>query len=216
MSILATIAYIVSSIIGAILILYIIGYIYSHCIIKNKNTENRDIKGKNIIVTGGTSGIGREILQILYFKGAVVTFTGRNFKNAREIINEVKAKLRQRRDRFAEERLMDIQAGTWDQKEHHFSSNYLNFRVVDQSKLTQVKAFTDWFNDQFESLDTLYCNAGLLCLTERKTAEGFDFAMGVTHFGHYLMVHELLELLKATPKSRIVTTSSKRHRGRKD
>ena len=220
MSTLATIGLATGSAISA---LFALGYVYSHFIIKNKNTEDRDLNGKNIIVTGGTSGIGREILQILYLKGAVVTFTGRNHKNAREIVAEVRRSLTElvkstkgRKAQFASERLEDLQGGTWDQKDHHFTSKYLHFRAVDQSKLPQVKAFTDWFNDHFESLDTLYCNAGLLCLTERKTQEGFDFAMGVTHFGHYLMVHELLELLKDTLNSRIVTTSSKRHRGKKD
>ena len=220
MSLLAIIGIVIASIFAVILILYITIYIMSHYVYSVKNKENRDIVNKTIIITGGTSGIGKEVVKTLYPKGAVLVFTGRSVKSAKDIIHRLKADLHKKiktnktNAELVSKRLDDLKSGTWDAENHHFSSKYLHFRALDQSSLTEVKAFTDWFRGNFSSLDTLHCNAGCIVAQERKTQEGFDFAMGVTHFAHYLMVHELLDLLKNTPESRVITTSSEVHRNR--
>ena len=217
MGILSTILYILGFTLATLILLYIILYILSHYVFLRKNKENRDITNRNIIITGGTSGIGKEVVKTLYLKGGVVIFTGRSLEKARAIIKGLKldlqnlVKKRKINTQLHSTRLEDLESGTWDSEGHHFSSKYLYFRALDQSSLAEVKSFTDWFQGNFNSLDTLHCNAGLISFKDQKTQEGFDPAMGVTHFAHYLMVHELLDLLKSTPESRVVTTSSEAH-----
>ena len=220
MGLLATLGSILGYTFVCLLVLYIILYIMSHFVYFRKNKENRDVVEKVIIITGGTSGIGKEVVKTLYLKGAVIVFTGRSIKKAREIINELKSDLpklaKKNNDdtQLVSNRIEDLNSGTWESDNRHFSSKYLYFRSFDQSSLTEVKSFTDWFRGNFNSLDTLHCNAGLIVQKEKKTEQGFDFSMGVTHFAHYLMVHEFLDLLKGTPESRVVTTSSEVHRNR--
>ena len=218
MGFLATLGYILGGTFATLVVLYILLYILSHYVFLRKNKENRNVVDKTIIVTGGTSGIGKETLKILYLKGAVIIFTGRSVKKAREIIKELRLDLQKSvknntgDTQLNTSRLEELKSGSWDSDNRNFSSKYLYFRALDQSSLTEVKAFTEWYKGSFDSLDTFHCNAGLIVPKEKKTAEGFDFAMGVTHFAHYLMVHEFLDLLKNTPESRVVTTSSEAHR----
>ena len=216
MGFLAILGYIFGGLLTLLILLYITAYIVTHYVQNSPNKENRDVHQKNIIITGGTSGIGKEAAKDLYLKGANIIFTGRSYKKAEAIVDEIKEEIeKQLKDskndvELLAARLDDLRAGSWDE-EHNFSSTCLHYRKLDQSSLAQVTQFTDWAKANLQSLDTLHCNAGLVCVEEKKTEEGFDFAMGITHFAHFLMTHELLDLLKATPKSRVVTTSSEAH-----
>ena len=218
MQILLLLQYYILSTAAALVFLYIVAYFYSHYGIQNKCKEDRDIKNKNIIVTGGTAGIGKEVVKTLYLKGAVLIFTGRSIKKAKSLISELQVLLKKKLKKGAgsqddlKTKLKDLESGTWDNQQN-FDSKFLKFRVIDQASLAQVRQFTEWVKANFSSLDTLHCNAGLVSQTEKKTEEGFDLAMGVSHFSHYLMVHDLLDLLKATPESRVVTTTSEAQKG---
>ena len=53
------------------------------------NTEQiGNLKGKNVIITGGSSGIGLEAAKVLAVKGAAVTLAVRNVEKAKRIIEK--------------------------------------------------------------------------------------------------------------------------------
>ena len=215
MNILIIIAICVGGFLLFLFILYWLLAILAQCCMYPQCKDSRDMNGKLVIVTGGTAGIGTECVYDLYIKGAKVVFTGRNSRNVKSIIlPELETRLSKLMNNssstvpeFLKERHQELKAGKWDQNDN-FDSKYLFFRKLDQSSLKDCKAFCDWTKGNFDSLDTLHNNAGLMLESYKETQDGFEFMMGVNHYSHYLITHELLPLIKASPRCRVVNTSS--------
>ena len=51
--------------------------------------EGIDLSGKTVVITGGTSGLGRESARVMAGKGAKVVITGRNMEKARSVADEI-------------------------------------------------------------------------------------------------------------------------------
>jgi NAD(P)-dependent dehydrogenase (short-subunit alcohol dehydrogenase family) len=60
-------------------------------------------------------------------------------------------------------------------------------------------------------LDVLVCNAGVWTRRRSTTRDGFELTFGVNHLGHFLLVQELVDLLRASAPSRVVVVSSNEH-----
>ena len=215
MNILIIIAICVGGFLLFLFILYWLLAILAQCTMYPKCKDSRDMADKVVIVTGGTAGIGTECIYDLYIKGAKVIFTGRNAKNVKSIIlpgletrlSEQMNKSSSTTPEFLKERHQELKAGKWDEKDN-FESKYLFFRRLDQGSLKDCKVFCDWVKGNFKTLDTLHNNAGLLVESYKETKEGFELMMGVNHYSHYLITHELLPLIKSNPRCRVVNTSS--------
>ena len=215
MSILIIIAICVGGFLLFLFLLYWLIALLAQCTMYPQCKDSRDMDNKLVIVTGGTSGIGTECVYDLYIKGAKVVFTGRNARNVKStILPELETRLSKEMNKsssttpeFLKDRHQELKAGKWDQNDN-FESKYLFFRKLDQSSLQDSKAFCDWVKANFNSIDTLHNNAGLMVESYKETKEGFELMMGVNHYSHYLITHELLPLIKASPRCRVVNTAS--------
>eukprot|EP00177_Eucheuma_denticulatum_P001855 GFKZ01003314.1.p1 GENE.GFKZ01003314.1~~GFKZ01003314.1.p1 ORF type:complete len:332 (-),score=52.42 GFKZ01003314.1:472-1407(-) len=92
-------------------------------------------------------------------------------------------------------------------------SQYPNATVtvmqVDMSSFESVRSFVDKFKSEFDRLDILMCNAGVMAFQERRTTEsGLELQLATNHLGHFLLVGLLMDVLKRTDGSRVVTQSS--------
>ncbi len=88
---------------------------------------------------------------------------------------------------------------------------------IDLASLASVRAAAASVRAARGRLDVLVLNAGVWSRERRSTADGFELTFGVNHLGHFLLVHELLDLLRASAPARIVVVSSNEHyRGRID
>ena len=81
--------------------------------------------------------------------------------------------------------------------------------LLDLASQASVHAFAERFKARFDRLDLLINNAGVMNPPGRQeTEEGFELQMGTNHLGHFALTLLLLDRLRATEGSRVVTVSS--------
>ena len=88
---------------------------------------------------------------------------------------------------------------------------------LDLADLQSVRDFVDEFLRKYNKLDALVCNAGLVTFGSEieRTKDGFEMAIGVSYFGHFLLTELLLDVLKKSAPSRMIILSSVVHAGSK-
>lgn len=149
-----------------------------------------NLSGKVAIVTGANSGIGYETALALAQKGATVIMACRNLQKANTAADQIR---------------QTNPPGT------------VVVMALDLGDLNSMKEFAATFQAQYDRLDMLINNAGIMMPPYGKTAQGFETQFGVNHLGHFALTGLLLDTLLSTPKSRVVTVSSAMHRfGRMD
>eukprot|EP00054_Salpingoeca_dolichothecata_P005878 m.36597 g.36597 ORF g.36597 m.36597 type:complete len:300 (-) comp16050_c0_seq1:106-1005(-) len=145
-----------------------------------------DVTDKVIIVTGGNSGIGFAAAQQLAQDGAQVVIASRNETRGQEAVTNIKNAVG--------------------------ASAKVTFLPLDLSKLSTVRNFVDKFKAQFDRLDILILNAGIMMVPFSKTEDGFEIQIGTNHFGHYALCGLLFDMLRAQESARVVVVSSLAHR----
>jgi len=93
-----------------------------------------------------------------------------------------------------------------------FSGADIDVRELDVSSLESVKAFAEAFANDYDRLDVLINNAGIMMCPFARTADGFEIQMGTNHLGHFALTGRLLPMLKQTEGSRVVSVSSFGHK----
>ncbi len=147
-------------------------------------TKIRDQKGKVIIVTGSTSGIGKEAVKVIAGKNAKVIMAVRNIDKGKEVVHEIKKE---------------------------FKNADIDVRKLDLSNLSSIGAFANLLMEDYDRLDILINNAGIMFPPYSKTVDGFENQFGTNHLGHFALTGLLMPLLKKTEGSRIVVLSSLGH-----
>ena len=143
-----------------------------------------DQSGKIVIVTGANSGIGYEATRALAIKGATVIMACRSLEKGQSAENQIRAE---------------------------FPDAQVLLRPLDLADLSSVQQFANTFLSEFDRLDVLINNAGVMAIPYHKTADGFEMQFGTNHLGHFKLNALLFDLLKKTPNSRIVTVTSYAH-----
>lgn len=144
-----------------------------------------DLHDENVIVTGGTSGLGLETARALAGAGAAVVVTGRNRGRGEAAV----AWLRETT-----------------------GSKAIEFAVADLGSLASVRAFAGWFLRKERPLHLLINNAGIMAVPFVYTEDGFESQFGVNHLGHHALTAALLPALRAAGTARVVCLSSRAHR----
>ncbi|OCA90608.1 short-chain dehydrogenase [Bacillus sp. FJAT-27225] len=140
-----------------------------------------DQTGKVAVITGGNSGIGFEAAKVLAEKGAEVILAIRNIEKGEAAIKKIKSA---------------------------YPDASIGILKIDLSDLASVRQFALEFNSRYPKLDILINNAGIMIPPLSKTKNGFESQFGNNHLGHFALTGLLLDKLKATPGSRVITVSS--------
>ncbi|QKD56903.2 uncharacterized protein FOBCDRAFT_138649 [Fusarium oxysporum Fo47] len=148
------------------------------------------LKGKVFFVTGGTSGVGLALVDILYAKGGTVYLPCRSTTKAARTIKAIQAA-------------------------HPESTGDLQTLGLDLNDLDSVAACASTFLARESRLDVLWNNAGIsYAPSDELTAQGYEPHMGINCLGPFLLTKLLLPVLKQTasispgPSTRVIFVAS--------
>jgi NAD(P)-dependent dehydrogenase (short-subunit alcohol dehydrogenase family) len=144
-----------------------------------------DLKGKRILVTGVSAGLGVETARTLVAHGADVVGAARDLDKAQRATSEVSKAA--------------AETGT-------------DFELVelDLASLKSVRAAADKLIADGRLFDVVIANAGVMATPFGKTEDGFETQFGTNHLGHFVFVNRIANLIK--DGGRLVNLSSSGHR----
>jgi NAD(P)-dependent dehydrogenase (short-subunit alcohol dehydrogenase family) len=143
--------------------------------------KTRPMAGKTVLITGGTSGIGRATAIGLAELGARVAITGRDLGRV-------------------EAAAVEIRLATANPDVDAFAA--------DLSSQAEVRRLAAQVLDAYPRLDVLVNNVGGFWATRHVTADGLERTFALNHLAAFLMTELLVDRLKASAPARVVTVSS--------
>ena len=144
-----------------------------------------DVRGKTILITGASSGIGFHAAIDLATRGARIVMAGRDPGRSATALREVTAR-----------------SGSKD----------VSLFLCDFASQAAIRQFVETFRARHDRLDVLVNNAGAVNKTRSATVDGIETTFAVNHLGSFLLTNLLLDLLVKSAQARIVTVASIGHR----
>ncbi|OBI12921.1 short-chain dehydrogenase [Mycobacterium sp. E2327] len=143
-----------------------------------------DLSGKTCVVTGASSGLGRESARALAAAGAHVVLAARN----RDALAQT--------SQWIADQVPDARTPVVE---------------LDLTSLASVRAAASAIRDIAPVIDVLINNAGVMFTPFGRTRDGFETQIGTNHFGHFELTRLLVPQLAAAEGARIVILSSGGH-----
>ena len=141
------------------------------------------MKGKIVLVTGANSGTGKATVAKLADMGAQVVMLCRSEARGKQALDEI------------------MQTPGRD----------VRLMFCDLASMASIRAFAAAFNAEYDRLDVLVNNAGVITPNRQETADGLELQFGVNHIGHFMLTLLLLDSLKKSAAGRIVVVGSGAH-----
>ncbi|KAB2569735.1 Oxidoreductase [Lasiodiplodia theobromae] len=143
-------------------------------------------KGRVILITGASAGIGIETARALAKTGATLYLAQRSPDKTKAALGDLLA------------------------------SGQAHLLHLEMESLESVRQCASEFLSKETKLHVLICNAGVMMTPEGRTVDGFETQIGVNHLAHFLLIQLLKDALIAasTPdfNSRLIILSSSAHR----
>ncbi len=144
-----------------------------------------DLRGKRILVTGVSAGLGVETARALAAHGAEVVGAARDLAKAKSATAQV------RQDAAA-------------------NGGHFELVELDLANLKSVRACADGLLAKGEPFDVIIANAGVMATPFGHTTDGFETQFGTNHLGHFVLVNRIAPLIRAG--GRLINLSSAGHR----
>jgi NAD(P)-dependent dehydrogenase (short-subunit alcohol dehydrogenase family) len=141
----------------------------------------RDAAEATILVTGATDGLGKRVASALARRGATVLLHGRSPERLEATLEELRSQ-------------------TGSQK----VGSYL----ADLSSLGAVRDLADRILSEYDRLDVLVNNAGIIVQERKESEDGYELTFAVNYLSHFLLTSLLLPLLKGSAPARVVNVAS--------
>ncbi len=141
------------------------------------------MQGKRIVITGPTSGVGKEAATQLAELGAEVILACRDLWKGNQVASEITRKA---------------------------ASAKITVIHVDMASQASIRAFVREFRRHYRRLDVLINNAAISrgALSKEKTVDGIESTFATNVLGYFLLTQELLEVLKRSAPARIINVAS--------
>ena len=143
------------------------------------------MKGKTVVITGGTSGIEEVATIALAQTGARIVLVARNKSRADATL----ARLRRSRPDAAH-----------------------SVYFADLTRLSEMKRVAAEIANREPPIDVLINNAGALFGTRRLTEDGLEYTFALNHMSYFVVTEGLRERLLASGAARVINTASGAHR----
>ncbi len=156
--------------------------------IRNNGLEPRtcpdDCKGKLVVITGATSGIGRAAARKFASRGADLLCVNRNPEKSEALRREI---------------------------EGGFGTR-CEYRIADLSSLRGIRRVGEELARLDTPVDVLIHNAGVYLTRRELTVEGLETTFAVHYLSSFLLNHILMDKLIAQGRGRILLVGSEGHR----
>lgn len=136
-----------------------------------------------MVVTGASAGIGAEAAIVLAAAGDTVVLVGRSPEKLARVADRVRAASGRTPASYA----------------------------CDYADLDDVRHLGGRLATEYDAIDVLAHNAGLVTKHRQYTVDGHEVTIQVNHLAPFLLTHLLWRQLEAAPAARVVTTSSAAH-----
>jgi NAD(P)-dependent dehydrogenase (short-subunit alcohol dehydrogenase family) len=146
--------------------------------------EGVDLSDKVCVITGASSGLGRESARALAAAGAHVVLAARNHDALTQTADWIHAEV----------------SGARTSTVH-----------LDLTALASVRAAAATIGDLTPVIHVLMNNAGVMFTPFGRTHDGFELQIGTNHFGHFELTRLLVPQLAAAEGARLVILSSGGH-----
>jgi len=144
-----------------------------------------NLRGKRILVTGVSAGLGVETARSLAAHGAKVTGAARDLEKAKAATALV-------------------------QKDGAANGGGLELIELDLANLKSVRACADGLLEKGDPFDVVIANAGVMATPFGHTTDGFETQFGTNHVGHFVLVNRIARLIRTG--GRLINLSSAGHR----
>jgi retinol dehydrogenase 14 len=142
------------------------------------------MKNKTCMVTGANSGIGFEVSKGLSRMGANLVMVCRDQEKGNRAKSEIV---------------------------NETGNKSVELMIADLASLQSVRTLAQAYRNTHDKLHVLVNNAGLILGKRVQTADGLEETFEVNYLSHFLLTNLLLDALKASAPSRIVSVSSDAH-----
>jgi NAD(P)-dependent dehydrogenase (short-subunit alcohol dehydrogenase family) len=142
------------------------------------------MKGKTVVITGATAGIGLAAARALAAMGARVAGVSRDPDKCARVAGELRET-----------------TGNGD----------IGIFCADLSSMKSVRQLADDLLARFPRIDVLINNAGGIYVRRVLTVDGFERTFALNHLSYFLLTRRLLDRLTASAPARIVNVSSSSH-----
>ncbi|XP_043655550.1 retinol dehydrogenase 13 [Drosophila teissieri] len=167
--------------------------------------NDNQIKEQIVVVTGGNSGIGFEIAQALAGRGGRIILACRNLEAGERAAGIIKRELGCR-----------TPLNSPDDEDNPADRYFVEARYLDLCSLRSVHHFAGQLMAEFERIDVLVHNAGVVFAnTQVPTEDGFERHSQVNYLAPFLLTHLLLPHLQRSEQGRILFVSAHAHQGAK-
>jgi dehydrogenase/reductase SDR family member 12 len=143
--------------------------------------QSYNLRGRTVVVTGATSGLGRNAVEQLALLGAHVVISGRDVAKAERVRHEVAATTR---------------------------STELSVSCADMGELDQVRTMADDLLRAHSCIDVLIHNAGALATRRSTNGDGVESTIASQVLGPFALTGRLLGALSNSRPGRVLTMSS--------
>ncbi|RBP02121.1 short-subunit dehydrogenase [Roseiarcus fermentans] len=140
-----------------------------------------DVRGKTILITGSTDGVGRWVAERCGAGGARVLVHGRDRSRGEAVVETI------------------VRGG-----------GEARFFAADLASLADVRALAEAVQKETDGLDVLVNNAGIGAAGNRRetSADGFELRFAVNYLAGFLLTRLLLPQLEQRAPSRVVNVAS--------